>query len=320
MASAVFAGIDVSKAKVDVACRGEGGISGEFPRDVRGLEAMAAKLRESGVARAVVEASGGYELLVLQVLHAAGVPVVLIQPLRSRHFAKSVGRKAKTDAIDAAILAWMAEVAVEDSACWQPRTPAEAALRELVQRRQQLVVFIDAEKKRLAAAATEAVVESIGAVLQALSSQVKQLEGRIGALVEDSPAIRPKVEVLAGVRGVGTLTAVTLLTEVPELGTLSRREVAALVGVAPITRESGTWSGKRFIHAGRTRARNALYMAALAGIRHNDHLQDFYSRLVKRGKPKKVGLVAVMRKLLLHLNALLRSAAMPPTPAAAQVS
>jgi transposase len=309
------AGIDVSKGKVDVACRGKGP-RGEYLRDVPGLTALGQELRKAGVTRVVLEASGGYEQLVLHTLHGCGLSLVLVQPGRARNFAKSIGRYAKTDAIDAAVLARMAEVTLGDAVPWVPRSSAAENLRSLVQRRLQLVVMLDAENKRLAAAEAPAVVQSLEEVRTILLAQITSLEGQIEDLSDHDVALEPKVRAMTEVRGVGRTTAVSLLTEVPELGRLSRGQAAAIVGVAPMNRDSGTWSGQRSIRGGRTRARCSLYMAALAGTRFNPHLKEHYERLVAAGKPKKVALVAVMRKLLLHLNGILRCLETQLQPAA----
>jgi transposase len=315
MATKVFVGIDISKDKVDVACRGASGIAPVWERAESALEQLSRELVSVGTCRVVLEASGGYERAVLDALQAAGVEVFMVQPARARHFARSLGRYAKTDAIDASVLAHMAEVAVEDDQPWRPREDDVERLRELVHRRDHLVTHIDAETKRLRAADQAVVRRSIERVLAVLSDERTALEERIQELGERSELLAPKIEALTSVAGVGLLTAAVLIAEVPELGTLPRNQIAALVGVAPMTRESGKWSGHRFITGGRTRARCALYMAALAAIRWNDHLRAFYARLVARGKLKKVALVAVMRKLLVHLNATLR--AVTDTPATA---
>lgn len=305
MASRICAGIDVAKEKIDVACR-PAGPSGTFIRDADGLTELGKQLVASGVTRVVLEASGGYEQLVLHTLHALGLQLVLVQPGRARHFAKSLGRYAKTDRIDAEVLAHMADVATDDLTPWQARSAAEVTLRSLVQRRQQLLVIADAEKKRLADEECSQVVRSIEEVLRTVLGQLRTMDQEIAALADGDAELGPKVAAMTDVRGVGQVTAVTLLSEVPELGQLSRTEVASLVGVAPLNRDSGGWSGKRYIHGGRARARCALYMAALSGVRHNDHLKAVYARLVQKGKPKKVAMVAVMRKLLIHLNGIVR--------------
>lgn len=313
MATRVFIGIDVSKDKIDVSCRGGVQIAPVWKRTKEALAELVRTLRALGDCRVVLEASGGYERAVLDALWTAGVEAFMVQPDRARHFAKSLGRYAKTDSIDAGVLAHMAEVAVEREQPWRPREDDVEQLRQLVHRRDHLVAHIDAETKRLRAANMTAVRQSIERVLEVLREERTAFEDRIQKLGERSERLAPKLEALTSVSGVGLITAAVLIAEVPELGTLGRNQVAALVGVAPMTRESGKWSGHRFTIGGRTRARCALYMAALAAIRWNDHLRAFYARLVARGKLKKVALVAVMRKMLIHLNSNLR--AVTDTPA-----
>lgn len=315
MASEVFVGVDVAKAKVDVFCRGAD-VAGTFSRDEGGLARLAKQLSGLPVRRVVIEASGGYERLVLAVLYEAEVPVVLVQPGRARHFAKSMGRYAKTDVIDAQVLAHMAAILPDDTPQWVPHPAAMVELRALIKRRRHLLDMLDAERKRLQAADSPAASESIEGVITFLKSQVRDIESKISARLSEDEALAERAAVLQEVQGVGALTAVTLLAELPELGALNRKEIAALAGVAPITRESGTWSGQRFIYGGRHAVRRALYMAALAATRFNPHISSLYKGLVERGKPKKVALVAAMRKLLIHLNSRVREATRGPTLAA----
>ncbi len=310
MATDVFVGIDIAKDKVDVFCRGTR-IEGTWERTTRALGRLATKLAKAGASRVVVEASGGYEQDVLLALAEAGVTVYLVQPGRARHFARSLGQYAKTDTIDAKVLALMAEVAVEQTHPWRPPTKALSALRALVHRRDQLLAHIHSEQLRLRAASA-LIKPSIERVLELLYEERDAIGEQIELLVSSSDELEGKVDAMTSVCGVGVVTAASLLSEVPELGTLGRRQVAALVGVAPLARESGKWSGQRFIHGGRARARKALYMAAIVGMRRNAELKPFYERLVAAGKPKKVAIVAVMRKLLIHLNSLVRDSLEPP--------
>jgi transposase len=239
------------------------------------------------------------------VLHIHELPVVMVKPQRARYFARALGQRAKTDAIDAAVLAQMAVMAVDNVPLWTAPTADQAELRALHKRRAQLVEILGAEKKRLGHA--EAVVRgSFEAVIQMLESQKKEIGHRMEELVAASAQLAPKIRAMTQVCGVGFQTAAALLARVPELGTLDRRQVAALIGVAPITRQSGSWSGYAYTGGGRAEARKALYMAALAARRHNSHIRSFYEGLVDRGKPKKVALVACMRKLAIHLNSILR--------------
>lgn len=305
-------GIDVGKAAVDAATT-DGRVKRRFARTDKGLSELLAELKEAGVevSTAVLEASGGYELAVLKALHAGGIPVVRVQPARARSFALGMGKRAKTDAIDAAVLARMAEVGVDGCPRWTPPTDDETALRELVLRRQQVLVDLDAEQKRLEQAVTPVVQKDIGRHVAVLKKREAALRKQIDNVLRRSP-LGAQAKKLEAVKGVGRITAVTLLVTVPELGELGRREVAALVGVAPMNRDSGMWKGQRFSVGGRSAARKAVYMAALVATRHNEVIGTFYQRLKEKGKPAKVALVACMRKLLIHLNGLLRDPATSP--------
>ncbi len=301
-----------------MACRGTDAVRAVWPRTTESLDELAAVLQKLSACRVVLEATGGYERAVLEALHRADLELYLVQPSRARYFARSLGRRAKTDAIDASVLAHMAEVAVEHTAAWQPREADEEHLRALVHRRDQVVEIIAAETKRLRAIVVDRVRRSVESLLKVLTEERDALDAEIKEVGERSEHLRPRIEVLTSVRGVGPVTATVLLAEVPELGTLTRNQVAALVGVAPVTRESGAWTGRSCTAGGRKRARCALYMAALAAISWNPHLKAFYARLVARGKHKKLALVAVMRKLLIHLNSQLRRLAdtsASPSPA-----
>ncbi len=296
-------GIDVAKATVDFAT--SDGLAGQVPRTPRGLRRMLESLDGRPIHRAVVEASGGYERAVLGVLFGARVPVVLIQPARARHFAKALGRYAKTDAIDASVLSTMAVFATDHCPLWSPPSPEAATLRALVDRRRQLVTMRDSERRRRQQASA-VTLSGIQAHIEFLQEQIQEVEVQLELALEQVEEFRGRAERLTAVRGVGLVTAASLLVYLPELGTLTRREVAALAGVAPIARESGSWSGQRFIFGGRGAARRVLYMATLAAIRHNAHIKAFFTRLRERGKKGKVAVVACMRKLLIHLNAELR--------------
>jgi transposase len=240
---------------------------------------------------------------VLAALYAAGLKVVLVQPARARALARGLRRRAKTDPIDAQVLAWMAAFAVDTDPVWEPLSPALADLRGLVHRRSQLVDAIGAETKRRRGA-TEAARESIERSLVFLKTEKRTIERQLNALVASVAEVEEVVEAMERTVGVGRVTAATLAVEVPELGQATRREIAALVGVAPYNRDSGTTSGHRYIHGGRAKARKVLYMATLAAIRHgNEALRPLYARLRAKGKPAKV---ACMRKLLIHLNSQVR--------------
>jgi transposase len=303
-------GIDVSKDWLDVAVT-DGAAPWRVANSSEALNDLVAQLGAVEVHRVVLEASGGYETLALERLHAAGFAVVLVQPMRARHFARALGQYAKTDAIDAQVLARMALLAVEDAPLWEPVAEQIADLKALVDRRQQLLVLRDGEKKRLRFA-RPIVRADLERTVVALTAQVAELERRMDALVASNPRLTEDVALLESVRGVGRVSAATLRVLVPELGTLTRQEVAALVGVAPINRDSGGKTGRRYIRGGRDVARQALYMAALAATRWNTVIHARYAHLVAMGKKPKVALVACMRKLLIHLNSLMRRHLLAP--------
>jgi transposase len=305
-------GIDVSKDWLDVAST-EVAAPWRVPNSVEGLGQLVAQLSGGEVHRVVLEASGGYESAALEHLRAAGFAVVLVQPMRARHFARALGQDAKTDALDAQVLARMALLAVEGAPLWAPVAEQVADLKALVDRRQQVLALRDGEKKRLRFA--RAIVRAdLERTVAELTTQVAELERRIDALVAANQRLTEDVAVLEAVRGVGRITAATLRVTVPELGTLTRQQVAALVGVAPMNRDSGSKVGRRFIRGGRAAARQALYMAALAATRWNSVIKARYAHLVGRGKKPKVALIACMRKLLIHLNPLMRGVLAPPRP------
>lgn len=304
MASAVSVGIDVSKASLDLAIHDEGYV-GSFANSESGIDDLAAILEGREVHRVVLEASGGYEALALQRLHARGLAVVLIQPARARYFARSLGRLAKTDPIDAAVLGHMAAVAVDHVPLWEPLNPEQQALRALVCRREQVKTMVDAERKRLQRAPPQ-VLEGIERTLRFLKSELKALNADIQTALRASDEMASQAADLLAEDGVGLQITAVLLAFLPELGTLNRRTISALAGVAPMNCDSGTRTGRRMIRGGRPIVRKALYMGALVGLRHNPHLKAHYASLVARGKPSKVALVACMRKLLIHLNSKMR--------------
>lgn len=315
MASRVGVGIDVSKAKLDVAVHGHG-VIGVFARNKRGLEDLVEALSAWDVHRVVIEASGGYEQLALRALAAACLPVVLVQPGRARHFAKALNQHAKTDPLDAIVLAHMAMVAVDSSPLWKPREPEVQQLRGLVDRRLQLICMVGAETKRLRHVHCDA-RKSIERIRKVLRKELKSIDRAIDLLIASSESLSEQSSVIRAVDGAGRQTAATLLAHMPELGTVNRGPIAALAGVAPINRDSGLKKGQRFTRGGRKAVRAVLYMAALASTKWNDHLKAFYTRLVARGTPKKVALIAVAHKLLIHLNSLMKAHLTQPARAAA---
>lgn len=308
----VFVGIDVAKAELAVAVRPTGerwttaNAEAAWPPLVARLQALAPQL-------VLCEASGGYELPLVGALAAAGLPVVVVNPRQVRDFAKATGTLAKTDRLDAGILAHFAE-AVRPAVRPLPDA-ATQLLAALVARRRQLVEMLTAERNRLGVAPGPLRAELQGHIAD-LTRRVAQLDQDLDQHLRASPLWRAQEDLLRSVPGVGPVTARTLLATLPELGTLDRRTIAALVGVAPFARDSGTLRGRRSCWGGRAAARTALYMATLTGVRFNPTLAAFYGHLVAQGKCKKLALVACMRKLLTILNAMVRTQT-PWTPRAA---
>lgn len=298
-----FVGIDVSKSWVDVHVRPDG-LAFRCNTDSEGLAELVRRLRPLAPSLIVMEASGGYESLVAVSLAEAGLPVAIVNPRQTRKFAEALGQLAKTDAIDARVIAHFAE-AVRPP----PRPMPDAMmvqLQELLARRRQLVIMINAEKQRFAKAASQVTQRSHKGLLRSLESEQARIDRAIDKLIRQSPLWCKKLDLLTSVPGVGDIVARTLLAELPELGSVDRHQIAALAGVAPFSRDSGRKKGKRFIRAGRVQVRAPVYMACLVAIRFNPPLKSFYRRLREAGKPARLALVAVMRKLLTVLNAMLR--------------
>lgn len=311
-------GIDVAKAELVVASRPSGEVW-TVPNDDGGVRALVERLRPLAPELLVLEATGGYERLVVVALAAAGLPVVVVNPRQVRHFAKATGQLAKTDRIDAGILALFAE-RVRPAVRPLP-DPAARDLEALVTRRRQLLEMRVAEANRLGMVigrSQRAIRQSLKKHLAWLDRELAMTESDLDDRIRQSPVWREREDLLQSVPGIGPVVARTLLAELPELGQLNRRQIAKLVGVAPLNCDSGTWRGRRLVHGGRTTVRAALYMAALVATKHNEIIQAFYRRLLALGKPKKVALVACMRKLLTMLNQMLHtSQPWTPTHAAA---
>jgi transposase len=253
----------------------------------------------------VLEATGGFETIVVAALAAAGLPLAVVNPRQIRNFAKALGKLAKTDALDAEVIALFA-----DKIRPQVRPVASAhakALGELVARRRQVVEMIGMEANRRRHATDKRLVKTIDRHVAFLEKELDAIDADIDTDVRASPAWREAEDLLSSVPGVGPVTARTLIAELPELGVLDRRKLAALVGVAPFNRDSGSWRGHRIIGGGRTSVRNALYMAALVATRYNPVIKATYKRLIDRGSPKKVAIIACLRQLLTILNAILRT-------------
>ncbi len=297
--SPVFAGIDVAKDRLDVHLR-PSRQSFAVPRDGPGLEQLAAALRGRSPALVVLEATGGFEVTVAAALAAAGLPLAVVNPRQIRDFARATGRLAKTDRLDAEAIALFAERIRPEA---RPIASAEAqGLAELVARRRQIVEMIGMEANRRRQARSPSVARTIAATLKVLEAQLADLDRDIGDTVRRSPAWREADDLLQSVPGIGAVASRTLIAERPELGRLDRREAAALVGVAPLNRDSGQMRGHRAIAGGRTAARNVRFMATLSAIRWNPVLRAHYAQLTTRGRPKKVAIVACRRRLLAILR------------------
>lgn len=300
----VFVGIDVSKDRLDVHLR-PSGKTFSCANDVTGFQELSKRLKPHCPVAVVLEASGGYEEAAASHLAAKGLAVAVVNPRQPRDFARSLGRLAKTDRIDAAVLAHFAEVVREQL---RPLPAQETrALRDLAARRRQLVEMRTAENNRLCKTHTARVRRSIEAIIGALNQQLDDTDCEMRQRIRSSTAWQAKDDLLQSVKGVGPVTSMQLIAALPELGTANRREIAALVGVAPMNRDSGPQRGRRTIAGGRPAVRQALYMATLVAVRWNPVIHRFYQRLIKKGKKKKEALTASMRKLLLILNAILKT-------------
>ena len=299
-----FVGIDVSKEYVDVAVL-PSGETWTVPRNEPQIKELAQKLGEYKVESVVLEATGGYENLVVAILSAAGLPVVVVNPRQVRDFAKAKGQLAKTDTIDAGVLALFASAIRPEI---RPLKGQELeALEELMARRSQLVSMLTMEKNRLQQATTKAIQRDIQTHINWLQKRVRDVDRDLGDMIKTTPIWREKDQLLRNVLGVGPILSRALIAGMPELGTLNRRQVAALVGVAPFNRDSGKLRGRRTCWGGRASIRSVLYMATLSSVRYNPPIRAFYQRLVAAGKPKKVALTACMRKLIIFLNSTLKA-------------
>jgi transposase len=304
MSEAIYAGVDVSKETLDIALHP----SGEYwqeKNDEAGRARLAARLETATPELVVIEATGGIERSAVIALAVASLPVVVINPRQVREFARATGELSKTDRIDARMLALFGErIRPEVRAL-----PDEAAreLEAYVVRRRQIIEMLTAEKNRLSQAQAPALKRSIKTHIRWLEKQLEGVDGELDKRIKESPLWRERAQLLTSVPGIGAVTSRTLIAELPELGSLGRREIAKLVGVAPLARDSGRMRGRRSVWGGRAPVRTALYMAALSATRFNPEIKRFYLRLREAGKPAKVALVACMRKLLTILNAIVKS-------------
>lgn len=296
-------GIDVSKDRLDVHVRPTGE-SFAVSRDGKGLQELVDRLLTLAPTLIGLEATGGYEAIVAAAIGAAQLPLVVINPAQIRHFAQALGKRAKTDPIDASVIAHFIAATKP-----QPRPlPDEAArlLGELVARRRQINEMLVAERQREKQVNSLRIRKGLARHIKVLERELQALTDDIGTMVRGSPVWRETENLLVSVPGVAEGTSSSLIAEIPELGRLTRRQVASLVGLAPFTRQSGRWKGKSMIAGGRAAPRTALYMASLSASQHNPVLKVFYRRLLAAGKPKMVALIAVARKLLVILNAMIR--------------
>jgi transposase len=303
MMDPIYVGIDVSKDRLDVHVD-PAGDHFAVGRSGAGIEELIGRLSPLGATIIAIEATGGFETVVAAGLAGAKLPVVVVNPAQVRAFATALGKRAKTDPIDAAVIARFA-------AAGRPQVrslPDEATqlLGDLAARRRQIVEMLAAEGQRERRAANKRLRKSIARLRKALEKELAEIDAEIDQEMRGSPAWLEKEELLASVPGVGRIIARTLIAELPELGQLDRREIASLVGLAPWTRQSGQWRGKSFIGGGRKAVRTALFMGAMVATRFNPDLKAFRDRLVAAGKPKLVALIATARKLLTILNAIIR--------------
>lgn len=299
----IYVGIDISKEKLDIALRPTE-THKEFTYDDAGITKLVKYLRGIKPAIVVLEATGGYETVVAASLGIENIPVAVANPRHVRDFAKATGKLAKTDALDARVIAHFAEAIKPQP---QPVTDEQSReLKEVLARRRQIIEMITAEKNRLTKTGAH-IKGHIEAHIEWLQRELDDINSRLSHLVKESPLWREKDNLLRSVPGVGFVLSITLLADLPELGRLNRHQIAALVGVAPFNRDSGTLRGKRTVWGGRARVRSALYMSTLVATRYNSVIRAFYERLCSVGKCKKAALTACMRKLLVILNAILRT-------------
>jgi len=306
--SSVVVGIDVAKAHVDVTVLGASVDAQRLDNEPEAHSVLATTLKSLDVCLVVMEATGGYEAALACALQAAGLPVVVINPRQARDFARSMGRLAKTDAVDARVLAELAAVLLRRDDLARFLRPAVDAqqqwLAALVTRRRQLLTMLNAERQRLQITPPK-LHPSIEAIVTAIKAQLDDVEAQMAAHVQQHFVELNRL--LQSAAGIGPVASTTLIAGLPELGRLTRREIAALVGVAPMAKDSGGTRGRRRIQGGRFEVRRTLYMAALAATRHNPVIRAFYRRLLAAGKLPKVALIACMRKLLTILNAMVKS-------------
>jgi transposase len=298
----IYAGLDIAKPNLQLHLANR---FHDLPNTPAGHRHLLKLLAQHPGTHLICEATGGYERDLVAALHQAGIPVSVLNPGRVRHFARAQGQRAKTDRIDAAVLTAYGQAFHPKPT--PARSPIEQQLTELVRRRAQVLETLVAQRLQTQHLTVPALLRQAGRLIRRLEADMKQIENQIQELRTQTASLDQRAQKLEAITGVGSVTALSVLAELPELGTLNRRQVAALAGLAPHPRESGGWQGRRTIGGGRAAVRRALYMAALVAARSNRQLKEFYQRLRSAGKPAKVALAAVMRKLIVLMNQLLKN-------------
>ena len=298
----IYTGLDIAKLNLQLHLAGR---IHDLPNTAAGHRRLLKYLATQAGVHVVCEATGGYERDVVAALHEAKVPVSVLNPARIRHFARATGQRAKTDDIDAAVLTAYGQALQPKPTA--PRTAQEQQLAELIRRRVQVVEVLVAQRQQAERLTVSALRRQAQSLVRRLERDLKQIEAQLKELRTQTTTLAVRVQKLEAITGVGTITALGVLAELPELGTLNRRQAAALAGLAPHPRESGQWHGRRSIGGGRAPVRRALYMAALVAAHSNHQLKEFYQRLRAAGKPAKVALTAVMRKLIVLMNHILKN-------------
>jgi transposase len=298
----IYAGLDIAKRNLQLDLVGR---SHDLPNTAAGHQRLLKLLAQQPGVQVVCEATGGYERDVVAALHQANVPVSVLNPARVRHFARATGQRAKTDHIDAAVLSDYGQKLHPKPTA--PRTELEAQLTELVRRRVQVLDFLVSQRQQAERLSLPALRRQAQSLVRRLERDLAQIETQLRKLRTQASTLGDRVQKLEAITGVGAITALGVLAELPELGTLNRRQSAALAGLAPHPRDSGQWHGRRSIGGGRAPVRRALYMAALVAARSNRQLKAFYQRMRLAGKPAKVALTAVMRKLIVLMNHILKN-------------
>jgi len=293
----IYAGLDIAKLNLQLHLAGR---FYDLPNTASGHRRLIKLLAAQPAVQVICEATGGYEREIVETLHQSDVALSVLNPARVRHFARAQGQRAKTDRIDAAVLTAYGQ-ALQPKAT-TPRTQPEQQLTELVRRRVQILELLVSQRQQAERLSLPTLRRQAKSLVRRLESDLDQIEAQLQELRQTTRSLNERVEKLEAITGVGAITALGVLAELPELGTLNRRQAAALAGLAPHPRESGQWHGRRSIGGGRAAVRRALYMAALVAARSNRHLKEFYQRLRQAGKPAKVALTAVMRKLIVLMN------------------